>query len=105
MKKKSYDVEFHLFVHAYSSEKDTLRVSTDGEDDNAMWLPKRFLKPEGKVVKNQYARIRVPDWLCLKHRQLAGNKIFEMARDLDREWEKQKYAIENSQQPLERKAG
>lgn len=41
------------------------------------WLPKKSIRPLGKVRRHAEAQFVIPEWLWLSHRQLCGDQAFE----------------------------
>lgn len=55
--------DYEVQIHA-STDK-AIKVSTDGERDNAVWLPLSQIEVERKPPpKDNFATITVPDWLA-----------------------------------------
>lgn len=53
-----------LDVHVHVVTQRAIRVSLDGEDDNAVWLPRSMCKIDSEPERNTDVSIGVQDWIA-----------------------------------------
>ena len=53
-----------LDVHIHAVTQRAVRVSLDGDEENAVWLPRSMCKIDGDPKRNTDASISVQDWVA-----------------------------------------
>ncbi len=57
-------IELTMTLHHQTDA--AILVSDDGEEKNAVWLPKSQVEWEMKAVKTQTVTVDVPEWLAIE---------------------------------------